>query len=241
MEVIPAIDLKNGQCVRLRQGRMEDSTVFSSDPVSMALKWQDAGAMRLHVVDLDGAVKGSPANSRVISEIAKALEIPVQLGGGVRNLTGLEKTLELGVDRVILGTLAVKDPEAALKAAQANPGKVVIGIDAKNSQVATEGWTEDSKIHFMDLAVRFDHDFVAAIVFTDIARDGMHSGVNLESTKELCQGVKVPVIASGGVHDLEDIRRLKPMEPLGLSGVITGRAIYEGTLDLVEALELARK
>ncbi|KIX13360.1 1-(5-phosphoribosyl)-5-[(5-phosphoribosylamino)methylideneamino]imidazole-4-carboxamide isomerase [Dethiosulfatarculus sandiegensis] len=240
MEVIPAIDLKDGHCVRLRQGRMDDSTVFSSDPVSMALKWQETGAGRLHVVDLDGAVAGRPANSKVISNIAKALEIPVQLGGGVRDLNGLEKTLELGVDRVILGTLAVKDPEAALQAAQANPGKVVIGIDAKNGMVATHGWTEESKIHFMDLAAKFDQEFVAAIVFTDIARDGMHSGVNLDSTEELCRGIKAPVIASGGVHDLEDIRRLKPFEPLGLAGVITGRAIYEGTLDLGQALDLAR-
>lgn len=239
MEVIPAVDLKGGRCVRLRQGRMDDETVFSEDPTAMALKWESMGAGRLHVVDLDGAVGGKPANAPAIQAICRALSIPVQLGGGVRDLAGLERTLELGVDRVILGTLAAKDPEAALQAARKHPGRVVIGIDARDGMVAVAGWTETSKLHFLDLAARFADPAVAAIIFTDIARDGMHTGPNLDSTKQLCQAVSTPIIAAGGVHDLDDLRRLKEMEPLGLAGAITGRAIYEGTLDLAQALELA--
>lgn len=239
MEVIPAVDLKGGRCVRLRQGRMDDETVFSDDPSAMARKWEAMGAGRLHVVDLDGAVGGWPANAEAIQAICEALNIPVQLGGGVRDLAGLERALGLGVDRVILGTLALKDPGAALAAAREKPGRVVIGIDARDGMVAVAGWTETSQIHFLDLAAKFDDPAVAAIVFTDIARDGMHTGPNLESTKELCQAVSRPVIAAGGVHDIDDLRRLKQMEPLGLIGAITGRAIYEGTLDLAEALELA--
>lgn len=218
---------------------MDDETVFSDDPTAMARRWEAAGAGRLHVVDLDGAVGGSPANAEVIQAICAALKIPVQLGGGVRDLAGLERAYGLGVDRVILGTLAAKDPEAALAAAQKHPGRVVIGIDARDGMVAVAGWTETSKLHFLELAARFDDPAVAAIVFTDIARDGMHSGPNLESTKRLCQAVSVPVIAAGGVHDLDDLKRLKELEPLGLKGTITGRAIYEGTLDLAEALKLA--
>lgn len=238
MEAIPAVDLKGGRCVRLRQGRMDDETVFSSDPVAMARKWQAAGAGRLHVVDLDGAVGGRPANAEVIGRICEALDIPVQLGGGVRDLDGLERALELGVDRVILGTLAARQPETALQAARQHPGRVVIGIDARDGKVAVSGWTETSRLDFLELAAHFDHPEVAAIVFTDIARDGMHTGPNLESTRRLCQEVAVPVIAAGGVHDIEDVRRLMDMEHLGLAGFITGRAIYEGTLDLAEALRL---
>ncbi len=239
MEAIPAVDLKGGRCVRLRQGRMEDETVFGLDPAAMALRWQAAGARRLHVVDLDGAVGGRPANSEAIAAICRALAIPVQLGGGVRDLEGLARALELGVDRVILGTLAARDPELALTAARRWPGRVVVGIDARDGMVAVQGWTESSQTHFLDLARRFDVEEVAAIVFTDISRDGMHSGPNLESTAELCRNVSRPVIAAGGVHDLDDVRRLAALAPLGLAGFITGRAIYEGTLDLAQAIALA--
>jgi len=231
--------LKGGRCVRLRQGRMNEETVFSDDPVAMALRWQELGAKRLHVVDLDGAVEGRPANAEVIKRICAALDIPVQLGGGVRDLAGLERTLELGVDRVILGTLAAREPELALEAAKRWPGQVVIGIDARDGMVAVQGWTEQSQLHFLDAARHFDRPEVAAIIFTDIARDGMHSGPNLESTRQLCQEVNVPVIAAGGVHDLDDVRRLALLAPMGLAGFITGRAIYEGTLDLAAALALA--
>ncbi|MCB2186178.1 MAG: 1-(5-phosphoribosyl)-5-[(5-phosphoribosylamino)methylideneamino]imidazole-4-carboxamide isomerase [Deltaproteobacteria bacterium] len=238
MELIPAVDLKGGRCVRLRQGRMDDETVFSDDPVAMARRWAEVGARRLHVVDLDGAVEGRPANAAVIREICGALAIPVQLGGGVRDLAGLAAALDLGVDRVILGTLAARQPDLALEAARRHPARVVVGIDARDGKVATAGWTEDSGLDYLDLARRFDVPEVAAIVFTDIARDGMHTGPNLDSTRRLCQAISRPVIAAGGVHDLEDVRRLKELEPLGLAGLITGRAIYEGTLDLAQAIEL---
>ena len=239
METIPAVDLKGGRCVRLRQGRMEDETVFGDDPAAMARRWRDLGAGRLHVVDLDGAVGGRPANAPTIEAICRALDIPVQLGGGVRDLAGLERALELGVDRVILGTLAARDPQAALAMARAHPSRVVIGIDARDGKVATAGWTETSSVDFLDLARLFDVDEVAAVVFTDIARDGMHSGPNLDSTRRLCRSIGRPVIAAGGVHDLDDVRRLMELAPLGLAGFITGRAIYEGTLDLAQALKLA--
>ena len=240
LEVIPAVDLKGGRCVRLRQGRMDDETVFSNDPVSMARKWQEQGAARLHVVDLDGAVGGAPANADVIKDICAALDIPVQLGGGVRGLAGLEKVLGLGVDRVILGTLAAKEPETAIKAAELFPGRVVIGIDAKDGKVAIAGWTETSELDFLEAARRFDIEGVAAMVFTDIARDGMHTGPNLDSTRRLCRAVSRPVIAAGGVHDLNDVQNLLKLAPDGLAGFITGRAIYEGTLDLALALEAVR-
>jgi len=232
--------LKGGRCVRLRQGRLDDETVFSDDPVAMALRWQAVGAGRLHVVDLDGAVGGRPANAEVIAAVCAALTIPVQLGGGVRDAAGLELALGLGVDRVILGTLAAQDPEAVLTLAQRFPGRVVVGIDARDGLVATAGWTQTSRIHFLELARRYDRPEVAAIIFTDIARDGMHSGPNLESTRRLCQEVSAPVIAAGGVHDLRDVRRLLDLAPLGLAGFITGRAIYEGTLDLGQALALVK-
>ena len=224
--------------MRLRQGRMDDETIFSDDPVAMARQWQDMGAGRLHVVDLDGAGGGRPANAPVIADICRSLSIPVQLGGGVRDLGGLTDTLALGVDRVILGTLAAKEPETVLDMARRHPDRVVVGIDALGGLVATAGWTETSQIPFLELAGRYDLPEVAAIIFTDIARDGMHSGPNLESTRQLCQAVSVPVIAAGGVHDLGDVKRLLEMAPLGLAGFITGRAIYEGTLDLAQALKL---
>lgn len=239
MEVIPAIDLKQGRCVRLKQGRMEDETVFSDDPVAMALHWQELGASRLHVVDLDGAVGGAPANSPVIEGICQALSIPVQLGGGVRDLEGVRRALDLGIQRVILGTMAARDPEGALEAARANPGRIVIGIDARGGKVAVEGWTETSGLDYIELARKLDEPQVAAVVFTDIARDGMRTGPNLESTARLCQAISRPVIASGGVHGIEDIKDLLPLVGQGLAGVITGRAIYEGALDLAEAIKLA--
>jgi phosphoribosylformimino-5-aminoimidazole carboxamide ribotide isomerase len=239
VEVIPAVDLKGGRCVRLRQGRMDDETVFSDDPVAMARRWQDAGARRVHVVDLDGAVGGRPANAPVIQAICRELSVPVQLGGGVRDGEGLARALELGVERVILGTLAAAQPNAVLELAARFPGRVVVGIDARDGKVAVRGWTETSELHFLDLARRFDQPEIAAVVFTDITRDGMHTGPNLESTRRLCREISRPVVAAGGVHELEDLRRLKDLEPDGLAGVITGRAIYEGTLDLARALELA--
>ncbi len=239
MEIIPAIDLKQGRCVRLKQGRMEDETVFSEDPAAMALHWQEQGAKRLHVVDLDGAVGGAPANAKVIAQICKVLSIPVQLGGGVRDLAGISRALDLGIGRVILGTLAARSPETALQAADDNPGQIVIGIDARGGKVAVEGWTETSGLDYLDLARKLDVPGVAAVVFTDIARDGMRTGPNLLSTQKLCEAVSRPVIASGGVQGIQDIKDLMPLAQKGLAGVITGRAIYEGSLDLAQAIKLA--
>ena len=219
---------------------MDQETVFSADPVAMARRWAASGARRLHVVDLDGAVSGQPANAPVIKAICKEIDIPVQLGGGVRDLAGVGRALALGVDRVILGTLAVREPDTALAAARAHPGRVVIGIDARGGKVALKGWTETSGLDYLSLAEKFDRPEVAAVVFTDIAKDGMQAGPNLGSTRLLCQRISRPVIAAGGVHNLDDIRNLLGLAPLGLAGVITGRAIYEGTLDLGQALGLVQ-
>ena len=239
LEVIPAIDLKGGRCVRLRQGRMEDETVFSSDPVAMAIKWQSAGARRLHLVDLDAAVSGRSANAAAISAICQAVSIPAQMGGGLRNERDIESALALGLDRLVLGTMAVREPERALSLASRYPGQLLFSLDSRGGQVASEGWTETSSWNYVDLARHLDSSDLAGLVFTDISRDGMRTGPNLSATRALCEAVSVPVIASGGVHDLNDIKNLLPFTSLGLAGVITGRAIYEGTLDLAAAIVLA--
>lgn len=239
MEVIPAIDLKGGKCVRLLQGRMEDETVFSTDPVAMALKWQAAGARRLHLVDLDAAVSGVNANGQAIAAICQAITIPAQMGGGLRGQADIEAAFALGLSRLVLGTMAVKDPDLALALARRYPGRLLVSLDSRGGRVASAGWVETSHWHYLDLAAKLDIPELAGLVFTDISRDGMHTGPNLEATQALCQAVKTPVIASGGVHDLNDIKNLLPLKAQGLAGVITGRAIYEGTLDLTEAIKLA--
>ena len=239
MIVIPAVDIKGGQCVRLRQGRMEEVSVFSPDPVEMALKWQELGAQRLHVVDLDGAVEGRRVNGKVIEKICSALTIPVELGGGIRGLEDIKAVFDMGVHWAILGTVAAKNPALALQAAERWPGRILVGIDAREGRVATQGWVEVTSRDYLSLARELDRPGVAGIIFTDISRDGMHTGINTSATARLCEAVSTPVIAAGGVHDLEDIRRLKAMEPLGLAGVIVGRALYEATLSLPEAIALA--
>ena len=236
MLIIPAIDLKDGACVRLKQGRMEDSTVFSSNPVDMARKWVDAGARRLHLVDLNGAFAGKPVNGDVVTEIARTWpELPIQIGGGIRSLDTIEYYLQAGVKWVIIGTMAVKNPAFVEEACKAFPGHVIVGIDAKNGRVATEGWAEVSEVLATDLARDFRDVGVSAIIYTDIARDGMMQGVNVEATAELARESGMPVIASGGVTNMDDIRSLAAVASAGIIGVITGRAIYEGTLDLTEA------
>ena len=236
MLIIPAIDLKDGACVRLKQGRMEDSTVFSSNPVDMARKWVDAGARRLHLVDLNGAFAGKPVNGDVVTEIARTWpELPIQIGGGIRSLDTIEYYLQAGVKWVIIGTMAVKNPAFVEEACKAFPGHVIVGIDAKNGRVATEGWAEVSEVLATDLARDFRDVGVSAIIYTDIARDGMMQGVNVEATAELARESGMPVIASGGVTNMDDIRSLAAVASAGIIGVITGRAIYEGTLDLAEA------
>ena len=240
MLIIPAIDLKDGACVRLRQGRMEDSTVFSDDPVSMAAKWVEGGCRRLHLVDLNGAFEGQPVNGEVVTAIARRYpNLPIQIGGGIRSLETIEAYVKAGVSWVIIGTKAVKEPAFVREACQAFPGRVIVGIDAKDGWVATDGWAEVSSVQAVDLAKQFKADGISAIVYTDIDRDGMMQGVNVEATARLARDSGLPVIASGGVTNLDDVRRLLSVQGDGVIGTITGRAIYEGTLDLAEAQALA--
>ena len=239
MLIIPAIDLKDGQCVRLRQGLMDDSTVFSDDPVAMAVRWVEAGCRRLHLVDLNGAFAGEPVNGGVVTAITKAFpELPVQIGGGIRDLETIEHYIRAGVSYVIIGTKAVKEPEFVAQACAAFPGKIIVGLDARDGFVATDGWAEVSQVQAADLARRFDADGVSAIVYTDIARDGMMQGVNVEATVAMADASSIPVIASGGITNLDDIRALNTVAASGIVGAISGRAIYEGTLDVSEAQRL---
>lgn len=236
MLIIPAIDLKDGRCVRLRQGLMEDSTVFSDDPVAMATQWVEAGTRRLHLVDLNGAFAGEPVNGEVVRAIAKAYpQLPIQIGGGIRSLETIEAYVKAGVSYVIIGTKAVREPDFVTEACQAFPGRVIVGLDAKNGLVATDGWAEVSDVQATDLAKQFDALGVSAIVYTDIARDGMMQGVNVEATVQMAQASSIPVIASGGITNMEDIKALAAVSSKGICGAITGRAIYEGTLDVREA------
>ncbi len=236
MLVIPAIDLKDGKCVRLRQGLMDDSTVYGDDPVSMAQRWVDAGARRLHLVDLNGAFAGTPVNGDAVTAIAKKFpKLPIQIGGGIRSIEIIEQYLNAGVSYVIIGTKAVKEPQFIAEVCKKFPNRIIVGIDAKNGLVATDGWAEVSSVKATELAQRFEQDGVTAIVYTDISRDGMMQGVNIEATVALAEASTIPVIASGGVTDMRDIRALKAVAAKGILGAITGRAIYENTLDLTEA------
>lgn len=240
MLIIPAIDLKDGKCVRLRQGRMDDSTVFSDNPVDMAAKWVDAGCRRLHLVDLNGAFAGKPVNGEIVQEIAKAYpDLPIQIGGGIRSSEIIESYLAAGVSQVIIGTKAVKEPEFVTEMCKAFPGHIIVGLDAQDGRVAIDGWAEVTDVMAVDLAKRFRDDGVSSIVYTDIARDGMMQGVNVEATVDLAQQGGIPVIASGGVTNIDDIRALAQVADKGIFGAITGRAIYEGTLDVAEAQALS--
>ena len=240
MLLIPAIDLKDGKCVRLRQGRMEDETVFSDDPVAMASRWVEAGARRLHIVDLNGAFEGKPVNAGVVHEIAAAHPgIPIQIGGGIRDEDTVQTYLDAGVEYVIIGTKAVSAPHFVNDLCLEFPGHIIVGLDAKEGKVAIDGWSKLSRHDVIDLAQHFEQDGVEAIVYTDIGRDGMMSGVNIESTVKLAQAITIPVIASGGITNLDDIRALCAVSHEGIMGAITGRAIYEGTLDFAEGQRLA--
>jgi len=240
MLVIPAIDLKDGKCVRLRQGRMEDETVFSDDPVAMATRWVEAGARRLHLVDLNGAFEGKPVNADVIRAIAEAHpNLPIQVGGGIRDEDTIQTYIEAGVQYVILGTKAVNAPHFVSDVCAEFLGHIIVGLDAKDGKVAIDGWSKLSGHDVIDLAKHFQDDGVEAIVYTDIGRDGMMTGVNIEATVKLAQSISIPVIASGGITNLDDIKRLCEVEDEGIMGAITGRAIYEGTLDFAEAQKLA--
>ena len=240
MIIIPAIDIKDGRCVRLRQGRMDDETIFADDPVEMADKWVQAGAQRLHLVDLDGATEGAPRNFSIVEKIAaKYPDLPIQVGGGIRDEDTVDQYLECGVQYVIIGTRAVTAPHFVNDLCLEFPGHIIIGLDAKNGKVAIDGWSKLSHHDVIDLAQHFEADGVAAIVFTDVSRDGMMQGVNVESTVELAASIHIPVIASGGVTDLNDIKRLCATDEEGIVGVVVGRALYEGTIDLAEAQALA--
>ena len=240
MLIIPAIDIKDGKCVRLRQGDMDQETVFSDDPVAMAARWVEAGARRLHLVDLNGAFAGKPVNATVVAAIAEAFpDLPIQVGGGIRDAETVQTYLDAGVSYVIIGTQAVTVPHFVNDLCLEFPGHVIVGLDAKDGKVAVDGWSKLSKHDVIDMAKHFEQDGVEAIVYTDISRDGMMQGVNVDATVRLAQSINIPVIASGGITNIEDIRRLCAVEQEGIKGAITGRAIYEGTLDFAAAQKLA--
>lgn len=242
MIIIPAIDIKDGRCVRLRQGRMDDETIFAEDPLEMADKWVQAGAERLHLVDLDGATAGAPRSFSVIEKIAtKYPDVPIQVGGGIRDEDTVQGYLNAGVQYVIIGTRAVTAPHFVNDLCMEFPGHIIIGLDAKNGKVAIDGWSKLSHHDVIDLAQHFEADGVAAIVFTDVSRDGMMQGVNVEATVELAEAIHIPVIASGGVTDINDIKRLCATDEEGIVGVVVGRALYEGTIDLAEAQAHAKR
>jgi len=241
MLLIPAIDLQDGRCVRLRQGDLNDSTVFSDDPAAMAEQWLDHGARRLHLVDLNGAIAGKPKNEAAIKGIVEAVseDIPVQIGGGIRDLDTIERYLDNGISYVIIGTAAVKNPGFLRDACSAFPGAIIVGLDARDGKVATDGWSKLTRHDVIDLARKFEDYGVESIIYTDIGRDGMLSGVNIEATVRLARSVSIPVIASGGVTDLRDIEALCAVEDEGVEGAILGRSIYEGTLDFAAAQKRA--
>ncbi len=242
MLLIPAIDLKDGKCVRLRQGRMEDNTVFSDDPVAIAGKWVEAGAKRIHLVDLDGAFAGKPKNAGIINEIAETYpDVPVQIGGGIRDEETIQGYLNAGVQYVIIGTKAVSEPHFVSDIAVEFPSHIIIGLDAKDGKVAIDGWSKLSNHDVIDMAQQFEEDGVEAIIYTDISRDGMMSGVNIDATAKLAASIHIPVIASGGITNMDDIRALGGIVEEGVIGAITGRAIYEGTLDFAAAAKLAEQ
>jgi len=238
--VIPAIDIKEGRCVRLKQGRMTDETVFSEVPEEMAVKWFEQGAERLHIIDLDGAVQGRPVNNLTIKRIVNAIPIPIQLGGGVRDMDALEAYYNIGIHYMILGTVAYKDPEFVMQACDRFPGRIILGIDARKDRVAVEGWTEEIDSSPVELAKKFEATGVTSIIYTDIHRDGMRTGPNVDATKALARAVEIPVIASGGISGISDVLGILTLSEDGVVGMITGRALYDGSLDLAEAIGVCR-
>ncbi len=239
MIVIPAIDLKEGRCVRLTQGRMDQESVYSEDPVGMAKHWESKGAKRLHVVDLNGAVTGVPVHRSLIGEITRAIRIPVEVGGGIRDLETIENYLSLGVEWVILGTVAFKNRQLVREACVRFPGKIILSIDARRGEVAIQGWYETIPLKAIDLPGEFEGTGLSSIIFTDVERDGMGTGVNWEMTRSLAHATSIPVIASGGVSRIEELEHLRKLEPEGVKGVIIGRALYTGRIDLEEAIRAA--
>lgn len=237
MLIIPAIDIKDGKCVRLKQGRMSDETIFSDKPEEMAIRWFECGAKRLHLVDLDGAVSGKPVNRETIRRIVEAVPVPVELGGGVRDMATLRAYFDLGLQYLILGTVAHKNPDFVKDACRSFPGQIILGIDARNNRIAIEGWTEEINLTPATLANRFKDDGLAAIIYTDINRDGMRTGCNVEATGALARTTNIPVIASGGISEMDDVLKIMPLSADGVMGLITGRALYDGSLDLAAAIK----
>jgi len=240
MIIIPAIDIKNGKCVRLLQGRMDQETVFSDDPAAMAKRWVNEGAELIHVVDLDGAVQKQPQNIKSIKRIVDSVNVDIQMGGGVRSEEVVNSLIDLGIKRVIIGTEAINNPKFVKDLCNTFPDKIIVGIDARDGLVAIEGWTKTTRVKAVDLARQFEDCGVSAINFTDIHRDGMQTGPNIEETRRLAEAISIPVVASGGVSTIDDIKNLMPLKPFGVVGVITGKALYTGTLNLKEAIEISR-
>lgn len=237
MDIIPAIDLLEGQCVRLYQGDYNQSQVFDPNPVTVAQKWADQGASRLHLVDLDGAKTGSPVNQPVIAEIIRAIDIPVHVGGGLRDRQRVAETLAMGVQQIVLGTVAVENPNLVAQLCNEFPGQIIVGIDARNGKVATRGWLETSEIEAVDLAQQMANNGASAIIYTDIHRDGTLQGPNKEALRTIAEATPIPIIASGGVSSIRDLLGLLALEPLGVRGAIIGRALYTGDLDLKQAIQ----
>ncbi|MBW1999740.1 MAG: 1-(5-phosphoribosyl)-5-[(5-phosphoribosylamino)methylideneamino]imidazole-4-carboxamide isomerase [Deltaproteobacteria bacterium] len=240
MLIIPAIDLKKGRCVRLKQGVFSDETVYSEQPAEIARMWVEKGAERLHVVDLDGALEGRPLNEDIIRDIVESAGVPVQLGGGIRDLDAVETYFSLGISFLILGTMAHRDPDLFRAACERFPGKILLSIDARDDEVAIQGWTEATRMTPIEMAAHYEELPISAIVYTDIERDGMETGPNIEATHRLAASTRIPVIISGGISGLEDIKKVLPLHRCGVIGAITGRALYEGKLDLEQAIRIAR-
>jgi len=238
MLIIPAVDIKDGKCVRLEQGAMERETIFSAHPEQMAVQWEMKGARKLHIVDLDGAVSGRPVNKKIIQRIAESISIPVELGGGIRSLDAIEEYISLGVADVIIGSAAYKDPDLVKEACERFRGRIIVGIDARDGRVAVQGWTESTGVSAIDLAKGFEGVAVAALIYTDIARDGMKSGPNIESIRSFARATALPVIAAGGVSSLKDIEELLLLQKDGVSGIIIGRALYDRSIELDKAIEM---
>ena len=240
MIIIPAVDIKDGRCVRLLQGRKNAETVYADDPVQMAKQWESQGAELIHVIDLDGAFQQHPQNTDTIKKTVEHLNIPVQVGGGIRDQTTIRQYLDIGVARVIIGTEAIKSPKMVKNACKAFPEQIVVAIDARRGMVAIEGWTQTTPMKAIDLAKRFEDCGVAAINFTDIDRDGMQTGPNIAETRRIAEAISIPLIASGGVSSINDIKNILPLKPMGITGIIIGKALYSGSLDLRDAIALTK-